>query len=277
MTSARASAEDPGSPGRMRAAGRLERPPRPLAEAERGRAVLFLGILALRWVTLGLMTLMAVITGDLQRPLLAGVAIAVTTAWTVWLTVSRPRGTAPVLATDLIVAVGLILVSGVVVAQGQVVGAHPFFASAYPVAAAVFWGATAGFRAGLASGAVLGVSLVAAHFVSGIDVLNETTPQLLSVASGALNFVLAGGAVGLVAQLLDRSAAELRRAGEETMRARERAARLSERESLARSEEHTSELQSRRDLVCRLLLEKKKKKICVLFIEKKKKKIIKID
>src|SRR6267378_7879889 len=30
--------------------------------------------------------------------------------------------------------------------------------------------------------------------------------------------------------------------------------------SIARSEEHTSELQSRRDLVCRLLLEKKKQK-----------------
>src|SRR5690349_23152592 len=30
---------------------------------------------------------------------------------------------------------------------------------------------------------------------------------------------------------------------------------------MSRSEEHTSELQSRRDLVCRLLLEKKKKKI----------------
>src|SRR3989440_3134530 len=30
----------------------------------------------------------------------------------------------------------------------------------------------------------------------------------------------------------------------------------------ARSEEHTSELQSRSDLVCRLLLEKKKKKQC---------------
>src|SRR5690349_23241770 len=30
--------------------------------------------------------------------------------------------------------------------------------------------------------------------------------------------------------------------------------------AVARSEEHTSELQSRRDLVCRLLLEKKKKK-----------------
>src|SRR5690349_22590746 len=36
--------------------------------------------------------------------------------------------------------------------------------------------------------------------------------------------------------------------------------RVNEPESEVRSEEHTSELQSRRDLVCRLLLEKKKKK-----------------
>src|SRR2546421_5411791 len=35
--------------------------------------------------------------------------------------------------------------------------------------------------------------------------------------------------------------------------------RLSEQEQQLRSEEHTSELQSRSDLVCRLLLEKKKK------------------
>src|SRR5204863_8648901 len=35
---------------------------------------------------------------------------------------------------------------------------------------------------------------------------------------------------------------------------------LRARHRVARSEEHTSELQSRRDLVCRLLLEKKKKK-----------------
>src|SRR5438874_7056976 len=35
---------------------------------------------------------------------------------------------------------------------------------------------------------------------------------------------------------------------------------LKYRHGAARSEEHTSELQSRRDLVCRLLLEKKKKK-----------------
>src|SRR5262252_9779216 len=39
-----------------------------------------------------------------------------------------------------------------------------------------------------------------------------------------------------------------------------------------RSEEHTSELQSHSDLVCRLLLEKKKKKIITHISEKTKKK-----
>src|SRR5476649_3029387 len=40
-----------------------------------------------------------------------------------------------------------------------------------------------------------------------------------------------------------------------------------------RSEEHTSELQSHSDLVCRLLLEKKKKKKHIIKYKKKKKKI----
>src|SRR6266540_6495406 len=39
-----------------------------------------------------------------------------------------------------------------------------------------------------------------------------------------------------------------------------------------RSEEHTSELQSHHDIVCRLLLEKKKKKIKILLTQQKKKK-----
>src|SRR5438874_6375507 len=43
-----------------------------------------------------------------------------------------------------------------------------------------------------------------------------------------------------------------------------------------RSEEHTSELQSRRDLVCRLLLEKKKKKKIITNTKKNKKKHNKI-
>src|SRR6266496_5380500 len=41
---------------------------------------------------------------------------------------------------------------------------------------------------------------------------------------------------------------------------------------LVRSEEHTSELQSRRDLVCRLLLEKKKQTHTSSFCDKKKNK-----
>src|SRR6266496_5528061 len=48
----------------------------------------------------------------------------------------------------------------------------------------------------------------------------------------------------------------------------------------SRSEEHTSELQSRRDLVCRLLLEKKKNKTERLFAERGKASIateIKVD
>src|SRR6266496_5605631 len=55
--------------------------------------------------------------------------------------------------------------------------------------------------------------------------------------------------------------------------ARARASRNRDRRR-PRSEEHTSELQSRRDLVCRLLLEKKKKTINYLLIKKKKKKEI---
>src|SRR5690349_22049053 len=49
---------------------------------------------------------------------------------------------------------------------------------------------------------------------------------------------------------------------QETEHVEEREGILDEREDVVldlRSEEHTSELQSRRDLVCRLLLEKKKK------------------
>src|SRR6267378_7477316 len=42
---------------------------------------------------------------------------------------------------------------------------------------------------------------------------------------------------------------------------RDRPRRRRPRREWGRSEEHTSELQSRRDLVCRLLLEKKKKNV----------------
>src|SRR6266403_5342086 len=50
----------------------------------------------------------------------------------------------------------------------------------------------------------------------------------------------------------------------------------SARNAPSRSEEHTSELQSRRDLVCRLLLEKKKKRKHSRLARKNKNKVKKI-
>jgi signal transduction histidine kinase len=96
---------------------------------------------------------------------------------------------------------------------------------------------------GVVAGLVLGASLVAGQLANGIDLAGSEPAVLLDLAGGTLNFVLAGGAVGLVARLLERSAGQLRRATEETIRARERAARLAERESLAR-QIHDSVLQA---------------------------------
>src|SRR5436309_12197409 len=53
-------------------------------------------------------------------------------------------------------------------------------------------------------------------------------------------------------------AARSREAADEDRRRRRLAARARDRARPPRSEEHTSELQSRENLVCRLLLEKKK-------------------
>ena len=212
------------------------------SEAERGRAVLSLGILAFRWVSLGWMVILALTAGELRRPALAVVTIAGLAAWTGWLTVARPRPAWPVLAADLALAAGLNLVAGLVMPAGTV-GERPYLAAGYPVAAAVTWGAARGVGGGVAAGLLLGASLVAGQLTNGIDLASSEPAVLLDLAGGTLNFVLAGGAVGLVARLLERSAGQLRQATEETIRARERAARLAERESLAR-QIHDSVLQA---------------------------------
>ena len=102
--------------------------------------MLSLGILAFRWVSLGWMVVLALTAGELRRPALAVVMIAVVGAWTAWLTVARPRPTWPVLAADLALAVALNLVAGLVM-PADTVGERPYFAAGYPVAAAVTWGA----------------------------------------------------------------------------------------------------------------------------------------
>ena len=195
------------------------------SEAERGRAVLSLGILAYRWVSLGWMVVLAVAAGELRRPALAVAAIAALVGWTAWLTAARPRPAWPVLAADLALAAGLNLVAGLVMPAGSV-GQRPWFAAGHPVAAAVTWGAARGVGGGVAAGLVLGASLAAGQLANGIDLAGQRPAVLLDLAGGSLNFLLAGGAVGLVARLLERSAGQLRAATEETIRARERAARL---------------------------------------------------
>jgi signal transduction histidine kinase len=212
------------------------------SEAERAPTVLWLGILAFRWVTLAWMTVLALAVESLRRPLLAGATIAILAAWTAWLSVARPRPTVPLLSLDLGLAVGLNLVAGLVM-PAQTIGEQPFFAAGYPLAAAVTWGTSRGVRAGLAAGLAVGASLVAGQLANGIDLATLDAADLLNLAGGVLNFVLAGGAVGLVARLLQRSADQLRLATEETIRARERAARLAERESLSR-QIHDSVLQA---------------------------------
>jgi signal transduction histidine kinase len=204
--------------------------------------VLSLGILAFRWVSLAWIVVLALTAGSLRRPALAAATVAVVAVWTGWLTVARPRPTWPVLAGDLALGVALNLVAGLVMPAGTV-GERPYFAGGYPVAAAVTWGAARGVGGGVVAGLVLGASLVAGQLANGIDLASSEPAVLLDLAGGTLNFVLAGGAVGLVARLLERSAGQLRRATEETIRARERAARLAERESLAR-QIHDSVLQA---------------------------------
>jgi signal transduction histidine kinase len=212
------------------------------SEAERGQAVLSLGILAFRWVSLGWMGVLALTAGELRRPYLAAAAVVGLAAWTGWLTVARPGPAWPVLAADLGLAAALNLVAGLVMPAGSV-GERPWFAAGYPVAAAVAWGAARGVGGGLAAGLVLGASLAAGQLANGVDLAEEEPAVLLNLAGGMLNFMLAGGAVGLVARLLERSAGQLRQATEETIAARERAARLAERESLAR-QIHDSVLQA---------------------------------
>jgi len=88
---------EPGSAPRATPAGG--------SEAERGRAILSLAILAFRWVTLAWMAVLALTAGPLRRPALAAAAILLLAGWTAWLTLARPAPSWPLLAADLALAV----------------------------------------------------------------------------------------------------------------------------------------------------------------------------
>jgi signal transduction histidine kinase len=214
-------------------------------EGERDRSrSLVTGALLFRWVWLLWMgALAAMSTGEMLRDWLAFTALSVAAVWTLWLSFSRRTWGTGVMVADVAICAGLILASGLVFEEGAIVSGRPFFATGYPLSAPLLWGAVRGPIAGAITALVLAFAHLVSRPLNGVA-LSELDPgQVQNVTGAMLNYLVAGVAVGLVARLLQRSAAEVRRANEETLQERERTARLAERESLARAI-HDSVLQS---------------------------------
>lgn len=209
---------------------------------ERSRRTLIRGVLVFRWVWLGWMSFVALVdAGDYRRPALAWASIGLAGAWTVWVTISPRRWDQRTLWIDLGVCGWLIAVSALVVPDAYVLD-RPFFATGYPLTAALSWGVRRGLRGGLVAGGVLGAVLIVTRPLNGVPLTDLPAREVRDLISGIINYLVAGGAVGFVSLLLTRSAEALQEATGELVRERERAARLAERESLAR-EIHDSVLQ----------------------------------
>ena len=220
-------------------------PPDPVAAT--GVPALARGVLVIRWAALAWMAVLvgAAAMADRDAPMtLAVVGFCVAAIWVAWLTATAPPrsrvrasasepagGDLRVLVVDLAVA-GFLIVVG---------AREPWFATVFPVTAALAWGAARGVRGGLLAGATLGVvSVVAGASADG----GATAPTpLIPLLRDPVYFVLAGGGLGFVADLLERSTAQVRAAQVEQVRATERAARATERASLGR-QIHDSVLQA---------------------------------
>jgi signal transduction histidine kinase len=191
------------------------------------------------------MVISNLLPGDLLRPRPAGIALALTGAWNVWFTLRANRNVLPSLSVDLAVSAGLVALSGWVMFPGDVLvsGERTFFATIYPAATTLSWGAGYGWRGGVGSAVVLSAALAASRQINGFPVTELSSGELIDLGNGIAYFVLAGVAAGMVATTLDRSAEQLQNAVDDAIRARERAARLGEREALARSI-HDSVLQA---------------------------------
>lgn len=214
-------------------------------EAEPGRKGLWLGILAYRLVSFAWMSIQALAWQDnFRNGWLAWAAVGLTGVWVLVLAATRWWERPAARLIDLASAAALIVLSGLVVAERQVVGSDmPFFATGYPVSAAMTIGAASGVGPGLLAGLVLSVALALSRVANGTPLTGLHPGEWLSLGNGAFYYIAAGGAVGVVSRVLERSAAELRRANEEAVRQRERVARLAEHEAMGR-EIHDSVLQA---------------------------------
>ena len=205
------------------------------SDPERYRRTLARGILVFRWVWLGWMIALAVSASDeFTIPGLAWASIGGAAGWTAWLTATRHRWTSAALAFDLLLCMWLVLASGVVVPDEAVISGRPFFATGYPLSAALFWGASRGVPGGLAAGAALGLAHIATRPLNGVPLDELSATQFQNMSGAVLNYVVAGMAIGIVSRVLVRSAEAVAAASEKLVAERERAARLAEREKLAR-------------------------------------------
>ena len=211
---------------------------------DRSRQTLARGILFFRWVWLTWMVVLAA-TGatSFRRPVVAWVTVGATCMWTVWLSGTQRQWTRAALWTDLALATWLVLASGIAVDVGATVSGRPFFATGYPLSAALMWGAAGGPAAGIFAGAVLGVGQLLSRPLNGVALGALTGAQVQNMTGAIVNYIVAGAAIGLVSRLLVRSGEAVEQANSELIAERERAARLAERESLAR-QIHDSVLQA---------------------------------
>jgi signal transduction histidine kinase len=211
------------------------------SEPERARRTLSGGVLLFRWVGLSWMTLLNLFSPtSLRRPVLAWVGIAAAGVWTVALTVAgrerRAEESRVVLAVDLALSAGLILLSGLVMpAKSISSGTRLFYATAYPLSTSLLWGSARGLRGAIEATGVLGGAIVLTRPINGIPLADLGSGQMLSLANGIVNLLLAGGVAGLVTRHLDRSMVELRTAIDVAVRSREHAARLAQHKTLARA------------------------------------------
>ncbi|HVM33951.1 MAG TPA: ATP-binding protein [Actinomycetota bacterium] len=213
-----------------------------VTESERLRVTLARGVLLFRWAMVAFMTAIAATGEPFRRPVLAWISIAVAAAWTTVLTVRGHRWQTSYMLVDFAVCAWLLIASGVVVPVESVVSGRPFFAQGYPVSAAVMWGVARGPGSGLAAGAALSLFLIAVRPLNGVPLDELEARQVATLAGAVLNYIVAAGAVGLVARLLVESAEAVDAANRAAVVERERAARLAERERIGR-QIHDSVLQ----------------------------------
>src|SRR6266542_2813343 len=222
-------------------------------EPERARRVLWTGVLVFRAASFVWMVLANILaTAPIRHPVVGWAAVGLTGAWTAYLILvyfgldpplpEAFRRTSPersgrdrpdvVLWFDLALAAGLVMLSGYEVDRSSV---RIFFATTYPASAALAWGAARGRTAGLVAGLLLGVALALERQVSGLSLPHLGRDDTVSLLNGAVYYLLAGGAAGVVRRTIDQSEEQMRVIAEERERARAERERAREQASEERA------------------------------------------